>query len=98
MYYASKRFLVQVERPEQEGEIITQYGSIPVKPTDIVATDEFGIQFVMTDRHFHENYIPVRKLEKTKTSRKSPFEMAELEEAYKQNWVNQEDYIFDIKE
>jgi hypothetical protein len=97
MYYSSKRFLVQVERPEQEGEIHTIYGTLPVKPTDILATDEFGTQFIMSDQYFSDNYVPVKKVNKTKTPRKSPFEMAEIEEAYKQNWVNQDDYIFDIK-
>jgi hypothetical protein len=97
MYYASKRFLVQVERPEQEGEIITQYGSIPVKPTDIVATDEFGIQFVMTDQYFSDNYVPVEKVKKDIDIDAMANAYAQMGELIKQSNENNEDYIFDIK-
>jgi hypothetical protein len=94
MYYASKRFLVQVEKPEQEGEIITQYGSIPVKPTDIVATDEFGIQFVMTENYFNDNYVPVEKVKRN-------FDLEAMAKAYAEALPNQEEnetYINGTKE
>lgn len=77
MYYASKRFLVQVERPEQEGEIHTIYGTLPVKPNDVLATDEFGVQFVMSEDYFKNNYVAVKKVEpKPRITQKSPFEEA----------------------
>lgn len=102
-YYASKRFLVQVERPEQEGEIHTIHGTLPVKPNDILATDEFGVQFVMSDKHFHEHYVPVKKIEtKPRKPKMSPFEQEEfikalLEQSSMPSQFESEEYIIGQK-
>jgi hypothetical protein len=96
-YYASKRFLVQVERPEQEGEIHTIHGTLPVKPTDIVATDEFGVQYVMSEKHFSENYLPVQKVKRNFDLEAMANAYAEMGDLVKQSNDNNEDYIFDIK-
>jgi hypothetical protein len=93
-YYASKRFLVQVERPEQEGEIHTIHGTLPVKPTDIVATDEFGVQYIMSERHFQDNYVPVEKVKRN-------FDLDAMAKAYAEALPNQEEdetYINGTKE
>jgi hypothetical protein len=102
MYYAQKKFLVTVYRAEETGELLTMQGEIPVRPTDIIATDQFGTQFVMTDKYFYENHVPVRKIKKTKTPRKSQLEeyanaYIEMGELVKQSNENNENYIFDIK-
>jgi hypothetical protein len=98
MYFAHRNFTVRVERAEDDGFLDTIDGLSVIKKGDMIATNESGSQFVIDENYFYDTYIPVRKLRKTKTPRKSPFEMAEIEESYKQSWVNQEDYIFDIKE
>jgi hypothetical protein len=97
MYYSSKRYLVQVERPEQEGEIHTIYGTLPVKPNDVLATDEFGVQFVMSEKHFQENYVPVEKIKKDIDIDAMASAYAQTGELVKQSNENNEDYIFDIK-
>lgn len=97
MHYASKRFLVQVERPEQEGEIHTIHGTLPVKPNDILATDEFGVQFVMTEKYFSDNYVPVQKVKRDFDLEAMANAYAEMGELVKQSNENNEDYIFDIK-
>lgn len=65
MYYVKKENLVQVDRGNQ-GEIIT--------------TDEFGKQQVVTEDEFYSEYVGVRKLKKTRTKSKSPFELAYIEQ------------------
>lgn len=97
MYFANKRFLVSVERAEEDGELLTMEGEIPVRPTDIIATDQLGTQFVMTDKYFYENYVPVRKMRK-KPSKTTLEQYAsaylEMGELVKQSNENNEDYIF----
>ncbi|WP_202652106.1 hypothetical protein [Neobacillus paridis] len=101
MLYANKQFLVSVTKVEADGELHTPEVTLPVYKNNLIATDQNGNQFVLTDSHFLENYIPVEKVE-TKSKRrlnKSPFELAELEEVYKQNWVGAEEdqYIYGTK-
>jgi hypothetical protein len=102
MYYAQKKFLVTVDRAEETGELLTMQGEIPVRPTDIIATDQFGTQFIMTDKYFYDNYTPVRKMKKTKTPRKSTLEeyanaYLEMGDLVKQSNEEDQNYIFDIK-
>jgi hypothetical protein len=97
MYYSSKRYLVQVERPKQEGEIHTIYGTLPVNPNDVLATDEFGVQFIMSEKYFNDNYVPVEKIKKDIDIDAMSATYAEMGELIKQSNENNEDYIFDIK-
>jgi hypothetical protein len=76
MHYSNKKFLVQVERAETDGYLDFGETVQPYFKGNLIATDEYGNQSVLTESYFYENFIGVRKLRKTKTPRKSPFEAA----------------------
>jgi hypothetical protein len=75
MYYANKKFLISVEKPEDDGFLLTSEGEIPFsKEGYYIATDENGNKFVCPETYFNENYVPVKKVSKPKRKHKSPFE------------------------
>ncbi len=60
--YADKRFLVSINRAEEDGILHTQYGvSVPVKRGEIVVHHQSGNDVVLTEDQFNKYYIPVRK-------------------------------------
>jgi hypothetical protein len=95
MLFANKKFLVQVERAETDGFI--DYGETvqPYFAGDLLALDEFGTQSVVSENYFYENYVGVRKLHKTKTKCKSPFELQQIAEGYNclNSSIEDESYI-----
>jgi hypothetical protein len=102
MYFSNKRFLVQAERAEEDGFIDYGESVQPYFVGNIILKDEFGCQSVVTEQYFYDNYVGVRKLYKSKTPRKSPFELQAMAEGYatmgelvKQSNENNEDYIFE---
>jgi hypothetical protein len=90
VHYSHRKHLLHVERAEDDGFLDSAEGLQIVKKNDLLGCDEFGNRFVISEDYFYDNYVPVKKMRVTKTSRKSPFEPA-YEEAYKQNWVSLED-------
>jgi hypothetical protein len=94
MEYAHRKALVNVERAEDDGFLDTISGLQVIRKGDLISTNEFGHSNVINEEDFHENYIKVKRLSKPKTPRKS---MDEIAEAYKQAWINQDDYIFETK-
>lgn len=102
-YFAHRKHLVHIEKAEMDGFLHTIDGIQPVTAGDNIGCDEFGNRFVINDKYFLDNYVPVRKLQKTKTQRKSPFEeqyanaYLEMGELVKQSNENDENYIFDLK-
>lgn len=96
MYYSNKKFLVQVERAETDGYLDFGETVQPYFKGNIIATDQYGNQSVMTESYFYANYEKVRKLQKTKTIRKSPFELAYAEQLSNfnlDNNVESQEYI-----
>jgi hypothetical protein len=89
-YFAHRKHLIHIEKAEMDGFLHTIDGIQVVTACDNLGCDEFGNRFVINDKYFLDNYVPVRKLVKTKTIRKSPFE-EQYEDAYKQSWVSPED-------
>jgi hypothetical protein len=101
MYYANKKFLVQVERAETDGYLDFGETAQPYFEGNMIATDEYGNQSVLTENYFYENFVGVRKLRKGKTPRKSIEDYAkgyiEMGQLVKQSNENDENYIFDPK-
>lgn len=100
MLFAHKKSLVTVSEIEEDGILETFSGSFPVKKGELKITDEYGNTDVTTISRLGEFYVPVEKIKNTKVKVKSPFEEAYLDEIarnYKQEWVSNEDYIFETK-
>ncbi|MFO1442977.1 hypothetical protein KDN24_07065 [Bacillus sp. Bva_UNVM-123] len=98
MLFAHKNSLVTVSEVEEDGVIQTFSGEFPIKKGELKITDEYGNSDVITRCRLNEYYVPVKKVKQVNVVTKSPFEEAylnELAENYKQDWVNDEDYIFE---
>lgn len=71
---------------------------------DVIIKDQSGELIFMGEKAFKENYIPIKKVERTRTKRKSPFELAAITEGYstmgelvKQSNEEDQNYIFEVK-
>jgi hypothetical protein len=89
------------ERAEEDGYI--EYGeSVQTYfKGNMILTDEYGNQSVVTEETFYNNYTGVRKLYKSKTPRKSPFELAYAEQLVNfslENNVEDNEYINGTRE
>lgn len=62
MLYAHRKFLIHVTQATEDGELITQNGTIPVFAGNRISHNELGEPFVMTDDYFKRNYLPVEKV------------------------------------
>lgn len=103
MLYANNRFLVDAVRAEEDGFINSYPENVPYFKGNIIATDQFGNQYPMTEEHFYSNYTPVRKMKHVE--KKPTYNIdtmasayAEMGELVKQSNENNEDYIFGVKE
>lgn len=101
VHYSHRKHLLHIERAEDDGFIDSIEGIQPVSKGDLIGCDEFGNRFVVSEEYFYDNYVPVRKLRKTKTQRKSPFEIEnayiEMGKLVKQSNEEGQNYIFDVK-
>jgi hypothetical protein len=96
MLYANNKFLVSVERVDEDGELHTVNGSIPVWKGNLIMTDQYGNQSVTTESYFYENHTPVRKMKHAQPKKKkSPFEIQQIAEGYNclKNSIEDESYI-----
>lgn len=74
--YSHKKFTIQVEKATEDVTLHSMYGDFYVKAGELICTDETGNQYVITEKHLQDNYIPIKKISKTQTVKKSPFEEA----------------------
>ncbi len=63
MKYAHRKFLVTVNRVEENGVLNTITGDIPVSKGEIVLTDIDGNSFPLTEQRFKDYYVPVEQIE-----------------------------------
>lgn len=82
VYYSHRKHLLHIERAEDDGFLENINGLQVVKRGDLLACDEFGNRFVLEEDYFYDSYVPVKKMRVTQTTRKSPFELAAIEEGY----------------
>ncbi|MCA1027062.1 hypothetical protein LCM23_13250 [Cytobacillus kochii] len=78
----------------EDSTIDTQSGIQPVFKGNIILYDQAGNPLVLSKEIFESAYeeIPEKEEKKLKTENRAYLD--EMENAYKQSWVNNEDYIF----
>lgn len=101
MYYADKRSLLTVVRAEEDGILHTINGDFPVNKGNIISTNQFGNQSVMTESYFYEYHEPVRKIRKKRN--KPNIEdiakgYAEMGYLVDESNKNNENYIFETNQ
>jgi hypothetical protein len=74
--YALKQYIFEIENVAENG--------------DVFLKDQDGGRTFMTEEAFTENCIPVKKVESKQAKKRSSSEWADIESAYKQEWINNE--------
>lgn len=70
MKYTHRKFLVTVNRVEENGVLNTISGDIPVSKGEVVLTDDYGDSIAITEKRFNEYYVPVEQIkEETKVGK-----------------------------
>ncbi len=82
--YAHKKFLVSVNRAEEDGVLLTQFSELPIKKGELFAVDRLGNTFPLADKYFKDNYVPVERVNQKRTKQLSPFEEQYYKTAYEE--------------
>lgn len=72
--FAHKSFLVTISEAEEDGELHTINGTIPVRKGEMIAHNQFGEPSIMPRDYYERNFVQVAKVKKQKKFVKSPFE------------------------
>lgn len=82
MNFAHNKFLGHVTKVCENGVLETANGSIPVVKGELIFTNGYGQQEIITNDYFQKHYVPVKKMTEEEIE-KAYVEMADtyLEEA-----------------
>src|SRR5690554_5475282 len=61
--YAHRKFLVNVNRAEEDGVLTSQFVDVDVKKGELFITDQSGNVETMSDEFFEKNYVPVLRVD-----------------------------------
>jgi hypothetical protein len=92
--YAHKDDLVYVNPVEEDGQVLTTFGTLSVLKGDFIITHLDGTTRIISEKELNESYVPVEKVDKPK------IDINEMASNYAQDWSNMEneDYINEFQE
>lgn len=67
--YAHRKYVVTINRAEEDGKLLTQFSEYPIRKNELYAVDSFGCAFPIEEENFKKNYVPVKVIDKDKMAR-----------------------------
>jgi hypothetical protein len=94
--YSHKDDLVYVNPIEEDGQVLTTFGTLPALKGDFLITHIDGTTRIISEKELNESYVPVEKVDKPKID----LEQMALNYANIEEWstIEEEDYISRFQE
>jgi hypothetical protein len=92
--YSHKDDLVYVNPIEEDGRVLTTFGTLSALKGNFLITHLDGTTRIISGKELNESYVPVEKVDKPKV------DIEQMELNYAQNWstLEDEEYINEFQE
>lgn len=94
---ALKNFTGELKVAEEPGVLVNQAADLPYKKGELLFFPIAGEPQILSGKYVEERFVEVEVKKSKKKAITKKYDLDEIEKAYKQDWINNEDYIFETE-